>query len=60
MGKQRKFSIEEVRSFLNAANRQFERGGIYLSGVRFKRDDEGKLTGIICSYEEKVIEKPNK
>ncbi len=56
MEKQRKFSIEEVRSFLGSANRQFERGGIYLNGVRFKRDNEGRLTGIICSYEEKVTE----
>jgi hypothetical protein len=52
MGRHRKFSIEEVRSFLEAANKQFERGGIFLEGVRFIRDEDGKLERILCSYAE--------
>lgn len=34
---ERKISIEEVRSFLAAANKQFEQGGILISRIRFHR-----------------------
>ena len=37
----RKINIEEVRGFLEASNRQFEQGGIYLERALFKRDDNG-------------------
>lgn len=37
----RKINIEEVRGFLEASNRQFEQGGIYLERALFKRDDDG-------------------
>lgn len=45
----RKINIEEVRGFLEASNRQFEQGGIYLERALFKRDDNGVLTGITLS-----------
>lgn len=45
----RKINIEEVRGFLEASNRQFEQGGIYLECALFKRDDNGVLTGITLS-----------
>lgn len=46
--------IEEVRGFLEASNRQFEQGGIYLERALFKRDDNGVLTGITLSYEDRT------
>lgn len=50
----RKINIEEVRGFLEASNRQFEQGGIYLERALFKRDDNGVLTGITLSYEDRT------
>lgn len=47
-------NIEEVRGFLEASNRQFEQGGIYLERALFKRDDNGVLTGITLSYEDRT------
>lgn len=54
--KQQKMSRfkEEVRGFLEASNRQFEQGGIYLERALFKRDDNGVLTGITLSYEDRT------
>lgn len=49
-----KINIEEVRGFLEASNRQFEQGGIYLERALFKRDDNGVLTGITLSYEDRT------
>lgn len=46
----RKISIEEVRSFLAAANRQFERGGIRLHSVRIHRPDSGNEPQITLNY----------
>jgi hypothetical protein len=46
--------VEEVRGFLEASNRQFEQGGIYLERALFKRDDNGVLTGITLSYEDRT------
>lgn len=50
----RKINIEEVRGFFEASNRQFEQGGIYLERALFKRDDNGVLTGITLSYEDRT------
>ena len=44
--------IEAVRAFLAAANKQFEAQGIRLERVIFKRDEEGKLSGVRLSYED--------
>lgn len=49
----RKINIEEVRGFLEASNRQLQ-GGIYLERALFKRDDNGVLTGITLSYEDRT------
>lgn len=38
---ERQVTVEEVRSFLSASDRQFVKGGIRVSRVRFKRDEEG-------------------
>lgn len=44
--------IDAVRAFLIAANNQFEAQGIRLERVIFKRDEEGKLSGVRLSYED--------
>ena len=44
--------IDAVRAFLIAANNQFEAHGIRLERVIFKRDEEGKLSGVRLSYED--------
>lgn len=44
--------IDAVRAFLIAANNQFEAHGIRLQRVNFKRDEEGKLSGVRLSYED--------
>lgn len=41
---ERQVTVEEVRSFLSASDRQFVKGGIKVSRVRFKRDEEGNCT----------------
>lgn len=46
--------ISEVRAFLASASKQFERENIFLHNVRFKRDDNGVLTGITLSYEDRT------
>ena len=45
--------IEAVRAFLAAANKQVEAQGIYLERVLLKRDEDGSLTGITLSYEDR-------
>lgn len=45
--------IDAVRAFLIAANKQFEDQGIYLERVLLKRDENGSLTGITLSYEDR-------
>lgn len=45
--------IDAVRAFLIAANKQFEAQGIYLERVLLKRDENGSLTGITLSYEDR-------
>ena len=37
---ERHVTVEEVRKFLSASDRQFVKGGIRVSRVRFKRDEE--------------------
>ena len=49
----RKISIEEVRSFLSAANKQFEHGGILISRIRFHRSETGTVEDIFIDYEER-------
>ena len=44
--------IDAVRAFLIAANKQFEVQGIRLERVIFKRDEDGKLSGVRLSYED--------
>lgn len=52
---ERKISIEEVRSFLAAANKQFEQGGILISRIRFHRSETGTVEDmdIYIDYEER-------
>ena len=49
-------TAEEVRNFLEASDRQFVKGGIRISRVRFKRDEEGNCTNILLDYEQTVSE----
>lgn len=49
---ERQVTVEEVRSFLSASDRQFVKGGIRVSRVRFKRDEEGNCTDILLDYEQ--------
>ena len=39
-----------------ASDRQFTKGGIRVSRVRFKRDEEGNCTEILLDYEQTVSE----
>ena len=48
----KKNRIDAVRAFLIAANTQFEAQGIRLERVIFKRDEDGKLSGVRLSYED--------
>ena len=50
----RKTSIEEVRSFLAAANKQFEHGGLLISRIRFRRSEAGAVEDIYIDYEERA------
>ena len=49
---ERQVTVEEVRSFLSAS----DKGGIRVSRVRFKRDEEGNCTDILLDYEQTVSE----
>ena len=53
---ERQVTVEEVRSFLLASDRQIENGRIRVSRVRFKRDEEGNCTDILLDYEQTVSE----
>lgn len=44
------------RNKFNQINRQFVKGGIRVSRVRFKRDEEGNCTDILLDYEQTVSE----
>lgn len=39
-----------------ASDRQFTQGGIRVSRVRFKRDEQGNCTEILLDYEQTVSE----
>lgn len=52
--------IEEVRYFLEAASKQFEKKGIYLQRVHFNRNDAGVCQYVELSYEERAVEEPIK
>lgn len=49
----RKITIEEVRSFIAAVNKQFEQGGILISRIRFHRSEAGTVEEIYIDYEER-------
>ena len=46
--------IEEVRHFIAATNKQFERGGIFIDRVRFVRDGTGAVQEIYIDYEQRT------
>ncbi len=51
----REINIEEVRSFVIAANKQFEQGGIFLERIKFNRDEKtGALLGLSLNYEDRT------
>lgn len=50
---ERTITIEEIRSFLSAANKQFEQGGILISRIRFHRSETGAVEDIYIDYEER-------
>lgn len=52
----RKINIEKVRSFIAAANKQFEQGGIFIGRIRFKRSETGTVESIYIDYEEREVE----
>lgn len=47
-------TIEEVRGFLAATNKQLERGGIFIDRVRFVRDGTGAVQEIYIDYEQRT------
>lgn len=47
-------TIEEVRHFIAATNKQFERGGIFIDRIRFVRDGTGVVQEIYIDYEQKT------
>lgn len=50
---ERTITIEEIRSILSAANKQFEQGGILISRIRFHRSETGTVEDIFIDYEER-------
>ena len=50
---ERTITIEEIRSFLSAANKQFEQSGILISRIRFHRSETGAVEDIFIDYEER-------
>ena len=53
---ERQVTADEVRSFLSASDRQFVKGGMRITRVRFKRDEQGNCTDILLDYEQTVSE----
>lgn len=47
-------TIEEVRHFIAATNKQFERGGIFIDRIRFVRDSTGAVQEIYIDYEQRT------
>ena len=50
----RTLTIEEVRHFIAATNKQFERGGIFVERVRFVRNGKGAVQKIYIDYEQRT------
>lgn len=50
---ERTITVEEIRSFLSAANKQFEQGGIFISRIRFHRPETGTVENIYIDYGER-------
>lgn len=47
-------TIEEVRHFIAATNKQFERCGIFIDRIRFVRDSTGAVQEIYIDYEQRT------
>lgn len=54
MKKYTSLDIEEVRHFIAATNKQFERGGIFIDRIRFVRDGTGVVQEIYIDYEQRT------
>lgn len=54
MTKYTSLDIEEVRHFIAATNKQFERGGIFIDRIRFVRDGTGAVQEIYIDYEQRT------
>jgi hypothetical protein len=52
-------NIEIIRHFLKIANRQFEKEGIFIHRIIFRRDESGE-TSVELIYEEKEGNEENK
>lgn len=50
---EQKINIDEVRSFIASANKQFEQGGILIRRIRFHRSETGTVKDIYIDYEER-------
>ena len=48
---ERTINIEEVRNFLAAADKQFVKGGIALSRIKFIRNEDMTLKEILMQYD---------
>lgn len=48
--------VEEIRAFLMALDVQLVSGGLMISRIRFKRDEEGNCTGVLIDYEQRDSE----
>lgn len=51
----RKITSEEVKHFLESANKQFEEAGFYLHEAKFMRSSDGVLRFIGLEYSEYPI-----
>lgn len=54
----KKLTIDEVRHFIAAANKQFEQGGIFIERIRFHRSENGNVKDIYIDYEEREATAP--
>lgn len=53
---QTELTIEDIRNFFTTADKQFEKAGILINRVRFSRDEDGNLTGVLLAYEQREDE----
>lgn len=49
----RKITIDEVRNFLFSASKQFEQGGVFVTRVRFIRNENGAIQDIFIDHEDR-------